>query len=103
MEKEIKDKLIKRLDKAIEYNAAGIATIKSVQSIIDAVDEAVARVYADRLRSIATIAKNFIFNASKMCHGENIEQFILQEELQALQYAIKLAEENYCSKESADE
>lgn len=103
MEKEIEDKLIKRLDNAIEYNAAGMATIKSVQSIINAVDETVVRTYNDRMRSIAAIAKNFIHNASQMCRGENIEQFVMQEELQALQYAIKLAEDNYCPKESADE
>lgn len=100
MEKEIKEKLIKRLDEIVEYNAAGMAVVKSVQSVINAVDETVVKEYKDRLRSIAAIAKSFITNASQICHGGKIEDFVMLEELKALEYAIKLAEENYNTEQS---
>ena len=95
MEKEIKEKLIKELSRSIEFDGTGFIRFKSLNEIVDIVDNAVCCSYKSQLCNLANISKSFITNASKTFHCSNIDCFTLCEELQALEYAIKLAEENY--------
>ena len=93
MDKMAETALINELNKVVDYQTDGRATIKSLKSIIDAVDVAVIRPMLQTQRSIAAIAKDFIHNASLLASGTKIDDFVLLEELKALEYAIKLAEE----------
>lgn len=95
MEQKIKENLTKELSGRVEFDANGFVRIKSLNEIIDIVDIAVCRHYRSQLLNLANISKNFITSASKTFHNNNIEHFVLHEELQALEYAIKLAQEKF--------
>lgn len=95
MEPKIKENLIKELSGRVEFDANGFVRVKSLNEIVEIVDTTVCRHYRDQLLNLANISKNFITNASQIFHGGNIEYFVLHEELQALEYAIKLAEGNF--------
>ena len=90
-----KNALLKELDKVIIYDKQGLGCIKSTKEIITAVDNSIIPYYQQQLAGMARIAKNFIYNVSQLIHGDNIENFVLLEQLKSLENAIKLAEENY--------
>lgn len=90
-----KDALLKELDKVIIYDKQGFGRIKSTKEIITAVDNSIIPYYQQQLIGMARIAKNFIYNVSQLIRGDNIEDFVLLEQLKSLENAIKLAEENY--------
>lgn len=94
MDKKIKENFIKELSERIECDNNGFVKVKSLNEIIAVIDSTVVRAYKDRLRNLANISKTFITKTSQIHHCNTAESFVLLEELQALEYAIKLAEEN---------
>lgn len=95
MKEDLKEELIKKLSEKIEYNAQGFVQIKNLNNIIEAVDDTVVKFYKEQLQNLAQISKRFIWNASQIYRGDNVEKFVLDEELHALEYALSLAEEKY--------
>lgn len=95
MKEDLKEKLIKELSEKIEYDEKGLVKIKNLNIIADAVDATVVKFYKEQLRNLAQISKRFIENASQIYRSDNVEKFVLDEELHALEYALTLAEEKY--------
>lgn len=95
MEPKIKENLIKELSGRVEFDANGFVRVKSLNEIVDIVDTTVCQHYRCQLLNLANISKSFIANTSQIFHSNNIEYFVLHEELQALEYAIKLAQEKF--------
>ena len=86
-----KENFLKELDKVATYDKNGRTVINSNKALISAIDNSICRLYTDRLKNLAYVAKSFIEAASQATRGGDFDA-IVAEQLQSIEYAIKLCE-----------
>ena len=86
-----KENFLKELDKVATYDKNGRTVINSNKDLINAIDNSICRLYTDRLKNLAYVAKSFIEAASQAARGGDFDA-IVAEQLQSIEYAIKLCE-----------